>query len=539
MSIVVQGLEQSVFSSSSQGSGSGVGVGEQVRRLLADYGCGSADRVMWFRDDLRLRDNAAFEWLCGGGVGGKPVSVVAVFVLETQQGSRPLGRASQWWLYHSLCSLTRDLAQVGVPLVVCAGDSSVLVPELVRQLGARKVAWSRRYHAPLCAVDASVKETLKQCGVDARSFAGFLLTEPWQVSTNQGGDYRVYGPFSKKAMQVLAQERIDAPTSLSHTVTADLGVVRSSVGGREHATMAAVDGLCLLPAQRGEPAWDKEFAQHHRPGETGAWARAEEFFRTIGTRHSDDGYARGRDFPSKQVVSGLSPHFRFGEISPRVVYDQVIGVGGQDALVFCKELLWRDFAWHRLFHNPMMAVECIRGEFEQYPWARFPLELDAIYRSQPAGSRDEFRLVSKQVSTPESDFVAWARGTTGISLVDAGMRELWRTGVMHNRVRMVTGSLLTKNLGIDWRLGEQWFWDALVDADLAANPFNWQWVAGCGDDAAPFFRIFNPDTQAKRFDPDATYRKEFIEEFSTPSYPPPLVDLKESRRCALDAYRSL
>lgn len=250
------------------------------------------------------------------------------------------------------------------------------------------------------------------------------------------------------------------------------------------------------------------------PGERGAAERLSEFLDT--SRWGSAGYAEDRDFPARPATSRLSPHLRFGEISVHRVWEEAASIAlsaedTTDAEVFRKELLWRDFAWHRLYHLPNMATENVKEKFNNFPWA---------WPTDP-----EVRDVVE----------AWETGNTGIPIVDAGMRELWETGYMHNRVRMIVGSLLTKKLGVHWQGGEQWMWDTLVDADPASNAFNWQWVAGCGDDASPYFRIFNPETQAKKFDPDGSYIRRWSD-VGDPDYPAPIVDLKESRAEALAAY---
>ncbi|APT92931.1 hypothetical protein CPHO_08570 [Corynebacterium phocae] len=461
--------------------------------------------LMWFRDDLRVKDLAALEWLAGQG------QVEALYIFDTSGTTRQLGRASQWWLHHSLCALARDLADYGVRLRVVSGDPEKEVPRVVEELGATAVAWSRRYYQPWCEMDARIKEALRGNGAEAKSFAGHLLLEPWEVETNTGGKYKVYTPFSRRAMEQL------------EPVTWDCGAAPEKLegdGADVDATLAEIAGLGLLPADRGEPEWAAAF--DYQPGEAGAWALAREFF-PVG------GYQAERDFPAKPATSRLSPHLRFGEISVSSVYALASRVDneGADAQVFRKELLWRDFAWHRLFANPHMVEESLREKFRDFPWWKEDVDFDKVYRKQ----------VDK--SSEAGEFAAWARGETGIALVDAGMRELMATGTMHNRVRMVVGSLLTKNLGMHWKMGEEWFWDALVDADMASNTFNWQWVAGCGDDAAPYFRIFNPETQQKRFDVDFEYCEHWVEELHTPFYPEPLVDLKLTRKMALESYQAL
>ena len=429
--------------------------------------------LMWFRDDLRLHDNQALSRAAEAASLSDAPLVAVVLDEPAYPGTRPLGGATTWWRERSLYALARDLADHGVELIRATGDARAEIPRLAAELGATTVTWTRRYHGPLREVDATVKETLASQGITATSSPGFTLVEPWEVTNGQGQPYKVFTPFSKAAASQVAG---DEPEGVP-----EMGASASSASAWRQPT---------------EPAWAASLAEHWTPGEAGARERLAQLDLT--------NYAEERDIPALNATSLLSPHLRFGEVSPREVW--FAAAEEPEAAKFHSELLWRDFAWHRLYHLPNLATENVREEFDRFDW-----------------SWDDPRLKD------------WQAGTTGIPLVDAGMRELWATGYMHNRVRMVVGSFLTKNLGIHWRLGEEWFWDTLVDADAASNPFNWQWVAGCGDDAAPFFRIFNPETQAQRFDPDGEYVRRWAPALSTP----PIVDLKESRQAALDAYAEI
>ena len=429
--------------------------------------------LMWFRDDLRLHDNQALSRAAEAAALGDAPLVAVVLDEPAYPGTRPLGGATTWWRERSLYALASDLADHGVELIRAAGDAREEIPRLAAELGATTVTWTRRYHGPLREVDASVKETLTSQGTTATSLPGFTLVEPWEVTNGQGQPYKVFTPFSKAAASQVAG---DEPEGVP-----EMGASASSASAWPQPT---------------EPAWAASLAEHWTPGEAGARERLAQL--------NLANYAEERDIPALNATSLLSPHLRFGEVSPREVW--FAAAEEPEAAKFHSELLWRDFAWHRLYHLPNLATENVREKFDRFDW-----------------SWDDPRLKD------------WQAGTTGIPLVDAGMRELWATGYMHNRVRMVVGSFLTKNLGIHWRLGEEWFWDTLVDADAASNPFNWQWVAGCGDDAAPFFRIFNPETQAKRFDPDGEYVRRWAPALSAP----PIVDLQESRQAALDAYAEI
>ena len=481
--------------------------------------------VMVFHDDLRLHDNAALAAAAEHG------PVVAVYVREDPETTeaRALGRATQWWLHHSLERLAASLAEHDVPLIVLDGHPLRLIPELTRQIGAPYVAWSRRYHQPQRDLDASLKKLLRAQGVQAHSFAGHLLAEPSDVVNSQDRPYQVYTPFSRRLRAAVENSFVQGlvpPTGVPRTLRGP--------GADLECTRADLAELALLPSHpaRRDPDWTAKLAEVWEPGEDGARRRLADFLERINGVDDDPGYAAGRDVPSVSATSSLSPHLRFGEISPHAVWAAIeeLDDAGEDGTVFQSQLMWRDFAWHRLYYHPDLATTNMRKEFDAFPWPWDPEEFSAGM----AGGRDGRRAVNAEGFL--GDLGEWRAGTTGIPLVDAGMRELWQTGHMHNRVRMVVASFLCKNLGIHWRHGEEWFWDTLVDADPASNAFNWQWVAGSGDDASPYFRIFNPETQAKRFDGEGVYIARWVPEHGTDSYPEPIVDLKESREMALAAY---
>ena len=434
--------------------------------------------LVWLRDDLRVADNPALTAALASAD-----TVAILYVLDDESPEvRPLGSASRWWLHHSLRKLSRTIADLGGHLILRRGPARDVVPAVVAEVGATSAHWSRRFGAAR-AIDADLKATLP----DAHSHNGTLLHEPWSLQTGGGTPFKVFTPFWK-AYRAGEPPRhpFPAPTSIP-------GV---------QAPSDSLESWDLLPTI----PWDQEFTTVWSPGETGAHDRLRRFI--------DSGLAlyHRRDEPGIESTSGLSPHLRFGEISPYQVWhavDSAITTATHaNATRFLSEIGWREFSYHQLFHNTDMHVRNLRPEFDGFPW------------------------------TEPSDALlgAWKKGTTGISLVDAGMRELWRTGTMHNRVRMVAASFLIKNLGIDWRIGEAWFWDTLVDADEASNPASWQWVAGSGYDAAPYFRVFNPELQAAKFDTDATYRLKWVPEFGTPLYPEPIVSLGDSRARALADY---
>ena len=462
--------------------------------------------LVWLRNDLRLADNPALAAAIARGAG-----VVALYVHETAPGLRPAGGAARWWLDRSLASLRDSLAEAGIELLVETGDAREIVPEQAARLKAASVCWNRRYAVAEREIDAAIKTTLRENGAAAASFPGNVLVEPWEVRTGGGGPYQVFTPFAKAVRQHLVAPPISHPKGGSLTT----------------ASSSDPEGPLT-----GEPAWSQKLAKH--------WAVGEEAARAALLRFLDNclaGYAENRDRPAIDGTSSLSPYLRFGEISARQVWHAASAVSAQDPAKaaqvekFLSELIWRDFNYHQLYHRPNIASLDMRDSLAGLEW-----------RNDEAGLH------------------AWERGRTGFPIVDAGMRQLWETGWMHNRVRMLAASLLTKNLLIDWRLGERWFWDTLVDADMASNPGNWQWVAGCGMDAAPYFRIFNPVLQGQRFDPDGTYVKRWVPElaglpatwvhrpFEAPeneltaagvilgeTYPRPIVDLKASRDRAMRA----
>lgn len=497
----------------------------QLDLITRDGGQGAC-ALMWFRDDLRLSHNEALFQVCDHArpAGDDEQSpVVAVFVHETNEGFRPLGGATRWWLHHSLTSLAQSLAERGIPLIVAGGDSEELIPALVDYLQAGYVAWSRRYHRPFREADARIKEALKGAGVQAESFEGYVLTEPWTIVTAKNEPYKVFTPYSKQAFAVLAEEMAVPPSIFAHREWgAEIPADHLAI------TLRAIEELKLLP-QKSEPDWTAGLEETWTPGERGAHQRLTEFLDHL-ERGDVANYSDGRDFPAQPATSNLSPHLRFGEISPHYLWHAVGNARAdnpEDITVFRKELLWRDFAWNRLYHRPDLPTVSVKEEFRAFPWAWDP------------GAAVQRHTDGRKCASASEELRAWRAGETGIPLVDAGMKQLWVTGTMHNRVRMVVGSLLTKNLMTHWRHGEEWFWDQLVDADHASNAFNWQWVAGCGDDAAPYFRIFNPETQAKRFDPEGEYIARWAPEALLPGYIQPIVDLKDSREEALSAYQQV
>jgi deoxyribodipyrimidine photo-lyase len=464
----------------------------------------ASSTLVWLRNDLRIADNPA---LATALKHDAPVH--AVYVLETDRGLRPLGGAAKVWLHESLKALNGDLAERGVRLSYREGDSATLIPELVRETGAERVYWNRRYDPAGRAHDAALKSALKSDGIEAESFNAALLVEPWDIATKQGTPYGVFTPF----WNALRDKPIAEP-----------------IGRIEKHEAISAPALDFGEA----PFWAEGILAHWTAGESRA--------KTVLADFLDDllaDYPKDRDVPRKDATSRMSPHLRFGEIGPRQIWHAVrhlidanpamASAGGK----FLSEVAWREFSYHLLYHRDDIARHSMQERFDTIDW------------------RKDTRALH-----------AWQKGQTGIPVVDAGMRQLWRTGWMHNRVRMLTASLLTKNLLIDWRKGEQWFWDTLVDADPANNPASWQWVAGSGADAAPYFRIFNPVTQGEKFDPGGAYVRKWVPELKDmpdkwvhqpweadagtldkaglklgETYPEPIVDLKASRARALDTLK--
>lgn len=470
--------------------------------------------IVWFRRDLRLADNPA---LTAALESGRPV--IPVYGLEEAEGVRPIGAAGLWWLDKSLRALAADLEERGSRLILRRGDAARMVEALAAETGAARVVWSRLYDKGAIARDTALKARLKSAGVEAESFNAAQLCEPWRLKTKAGEPYRVFTPYWRALRaEVGAFPLQPAPERLP--------------GPKAWPPTDDLDAWGLHPTQ---PDWSKGFAPW-TPGEAGANARLSAF---IANDLKD--YARTRDAPASEGSSRLSPHLHWGEIGPRQVWRAVeIATHRQPGLEaaaekFLSELGWREFNTEILFHYGDLATANFKSAFDAFPWTE-----------NAAGLK------------------AWKRGQTGYPMVDAGMRQLWATGFMHNRVRMIAASFLIKHLLIDWRAGERWFWDTLVDADEASNPANWQWVAGSGADAAPFFRIFSPMGQGERFDAEGAYVRRWVPELARldakyihapwtappevlaragvrlgQTYPKPIVDHDLARKRALEAFKGL
>jgi deoxyribodipyrimidine photo-lyase len=466
-----------------------------------------APAILWFRDDLRLTDHAA---LHAAIQTGRPV--LPLFILDDDAaGAWALGGASRWWLHHSLQALQQSLSTLGVALTLRRGSSVAIVTEIAEQTSAAEVftggssdPWARQLDR---AVAASLGRPLHRMRTTT-------LYHPDSVRTKSGGAFSVYTPFANACLA--------------------LGGPKTPLPAPKHLPVgksARSDHLMdwgLLPTK---PNWASGLQDTWTPGEAGAMERAEAFL-----RHGLAGYAAARDRPAGDGTSMLSPHLHFGEISAVQLWHLAqTSPDGQSRKIFIRELLWREFCANLLWHNPTLPETPLKPEFGKMPW-----------RQDQAG------------------LVAWQRGQTGVPIVDAGMRQLWQTGWMHNRVRMIVASFLIKHLMIPWQEGEAWFWDTLVDADLANNAANWQWVAGSGADAAPYFRIFNPVLQGNKFDSDGEYVRHFVPELTHldhrhihapweapadalakagvilgKTYPNPVVDLAAGRTRALEAYAAI
>jgi len=463
--------------------------------------------ILWFRQDLRLSDNPALT------AASKHLKVLPVYILDDiHAGDNAMGAASRWWLEHSLKSLN---ASLGGKLSVYMGSSINILNEIITRLDVNAIYWNRCYEPWRINCDSSLKLVLKDKGIKAESTNGSLLWEPWSIKKDDGSPYKVFTPFYRKGcLQAKTPRRpLSVPANIQF------------FSDREKSL--DVEQLELSPKRR----WDTKLSSHWQVGEIGAHARFQKFI-DEGLGH----YKDGRNLPAKPYVSRISPHLHFGEISPNQLWHHARNLEDSKHVDhFCSELGWREFSYSQLYFNPELPVKNLQSKFDTFPWL------------------DDLTLLK-----------SWQKGETGIPMVDAGMRELWQTGYMHNRVRMIVGSFLVKNLRLHWHHGERWFWNTLVDADLANNSSGWQWVAGCGADAAPYFRIFNPVIQGQKFDPNGVYVRHFVPEIASlpdkylfnpweapedilkgigiqlgSTYPKPIIDLKISRDAALESFNLL
>ena len=471
-----------------------------------------APLLVWFRQDLRLTDNPA---LAGAAAENRPVVPVYIFD-EAGEGDWAPGGATRWWLHHSLASLAKDLAARGSRLILRRGKSAAVLDKLIDETGAAGVHWNRRYEPASIARDAGLKKSLEARGLVAKSFNSSLLFEPWTIRNKAGEPYRVFTQFWKTC---LAGDEPPLPVKGPSKLAAPAAWPKSD----------ALESWKLLPVK---PDWAGGFRKTWTPGEAGANARLDRFL-----DGAVETYKTDRNRPDLEATSRLSAHLHFGEIGPRQCFHAARARAGGTigAEHFLSEIGWREFSHHLLYQRPDLPEQALREDFRAFPW------------------KDDAKKLR-----------AWQKGNTGYPIVDAGMRELWHTGWMHNRVRMIVASFLVKHLLLPWQRGQEWFWDTLVDADLANNAASWQWVAGCGADAAPYFRIFNPILQGAKFDPDGAYTRRWVPEIAKlptdhlfapweapdlvlraagvtlgKTYPEPLVDHGEARARALAAFQSL
>lgn len=471
--------------------------------------------LVWFRHDLRLDDNPA---LLAAAERGGPV--IPVFVWSPgEEGRWAPASASKWWLHHSLEALEKELGRRHSRLVIRRGGTLEELRNLVRETRADAVFWNRRYEPAAITRDTSLKAALKKDGLTVDSFNASLLVEPWEAQTQQGNPFQVYTAFWK-AVSTKCGERSPEPCPTLHSPD-------------DWPKSDSLESLRLEPTID----WAGGMRDAWTPGAAGAERRFSAFLDS-----ALDDYDVERDRPDHEGTSALSPHLHFGEISPRRLW-QAVSERTNDKRrtprkaweVYRKELVWREFAHHLLFHFKQTPDHPLREQFARFPW-----------------------------ESDKKGLKAWQRGQTGYPIVDAGMRQLWHTGWMHNRVRMIVASFLTKDLRINWLRGAEWFWDTLVDADLANNTLGWQWTAGCGADAAPYFRVFNPTLQGEKFDPDGAYVRRWVPELAAmptkwihapwtapadvrrhakivlgENYPEPIVDHSEARTKALDAFAEI
>jgi len=452
----------------------------------------STTTVLWFRRDFRLQNNPAFNFAIS-----QRGPVLAVYIENTgpDLSWRP-GAASRWWCHNSLLALSDKLAEQGVELKYFRGDAGKLIPSIIHEAGATSICWNRLYEPDELKLDQSIEQSLD--GLAVHKFDSHLLFPPGTLLNQQDQAYRVFTPFWKKARVRLDFEGVNPVIRKPcNKITGYTKRLRDE---------CSLEKLGLLD----EHNWHTKLEQHWVPGEDAALKTAKRFI-----KNKIESYETQRDIPSVQGTSRLSPHLHFGEITTTQFVSSLLkedwpGTHLSSVERCLTQLGWREFSHHILWHFPHTVSKPMNDKFKNF----WPKKGDHKYLN------------------------AWKTGTTGISIVDAGMRELWETGSMHNRVRMIVASFLTKNLGIHWLHGAKWFWDTLVDADLANNTLGWQWVAGCGVDAAPYYRVFNPYTQTKKFDEEQKYIKKWIPEIDAPSLAP-IVDIKKSRVVALEKYRKI
>ncbi len=470
--------------------------------------------IYWFRSDLRLSDLPGLAAACTAG------DVIPVYILDDSVGGDwALGGASQWWLHYSLQALSNDLEAQGGKLILRRGDTAAELASLIKETGAKQIFASRQYQPWAAEIEHAVRDIAAEHGAEFRRYPGTLLFEPEDIRTGSGTPFKVFTPFWRACLKSTPPK---APLAIPPLAFAD--------------PMPESDRLEDWNLRPQRPNWAAGWEDLWQPGEAGAANALAQFL----AAHVED-YGDGRDFPAQPNTSRLSPFLKFGEVSPRQIWwaaqnskhEHPELSGSIDK--FLSEIGWREFCYHLVTQFPAMPDRAFNGKFDAFPWA---------------GNQEHI--------------AAWQRGMTGYPIVDAGMRELWHTGFMHNRVRMVVASFLTKHLLTHWRVGELWFWDCLLDADIASNACSWQWVGGSGADASPYFRIFNPIAQGEKFDKTGEYTRHWVPEIAElpdkflhkpweapalileaagvslgETYPEPIVDHKTAREIALEAYATL
>ncbi len=480
--------------------------------------------IIWYRQDLRLADNPALVEACKHG------KILPIYIFDTTPSkNEQLGAASKCWLHYALESLKSDFDG---NLSFYSGPPLEIFKDLLSKYNISAVYWNRLYDANSIKRDTEIKAFLKEQNIEAESFNGSLLWEPWSIKKADGTPYKVFTPYYRRGCLNGNEPRdVYAKPDFKHGNKSNskggIGVGKKIIKDKESLPL---EKLNLLP----EIPWFEKMKKHWDISEKGAIKNLNLFI-----ENALHDYKDGRNFPARPFTSKLSPYLHFGQISPQQIWQALKFLPeeqhDENMDCFCSELGWREFSYSLLFYNKDLQVKNLRERFDNFEW---------LY--------------------DEEQLLAWQKGQTGIPIIDAGMRELWQTGYIHNRVRMLVGSFLVKNLRLHWHHGERWFWDCLLDADLASNSASWQWIAGCGADAAPYFRIFNPVTQSEKFDSEGSYIRKYIPEIAKltnkyltkpwtapaeilkeanielgKTYPKPIVDLKASRQEALDAFKQI
>jgi len=453
--------------------------------------------IIWLRNDLRLSDNEALHH-----AQKNSSKILFLYIFDNSQ---KIGSASKWFLHKSLESFQQDIKQkYQATLLIKSGNPKFILEEITKKYGIDSIVWNRVYEPQAIKRDIKIKHHFKQKNLEVKSFNSCLLFEPSNIKNISGEYFKVFTPFWKKCLSQISH--IESPLKIPET----LNLVKIN-----KQDSLPLKKLKLLP---NKPNWAKNWDNLYKASEKEAHNLANNFM-----NHAMPNYTEGRDFPANNNTSFLSPYLHFGLISPRQIYFKSLAFeSNSNSNCFLSEIGWREFSYYLLFHFPELPIKNFKSKFDNFIW-----------------------------ENKKEDLAKWQKGMTGFPLIDAGMRQLWQTGWMHNRVRMVVASFLVKNLLIDWRIGQEWFGNCLVDADLAANSSSWQWVAGSGADAAPYFRIFNPITQSKKFDPQGEYIRKWVPEISDLSdkeihfptnrntYPQAMIDLKFSRNRALKIYKTI